>query len=340
MGTPPHSIARRYTSILVALQSESDMTAGEEYTWDELGGVFGFKPNYFTAAGGMVPSNATGSLLLITHPGGARSFDYQDYWDGHDLIYTGRGKIGDQSRYESRNIEVAENRRKLYVFEAAGTRRLLFLGRAHNIEERVGRAPDDDGDMRNVLLFRLQFDRTRQPTPPPRDPPPAETPERQLRPRPFRDTPPAPPTDEQGDRVPQEVIAAKQEQAKAGHHDLVRALDRSLRAIGCTDVAEIPGAIDLWAIRSDGTRVIFEAKTITATNELERARGGFAQLHEYREVYGTRDDELCLVVDRALDVRRQKLLDALGMAVIVRSGDDFDAGNDLGSRLLDKLTGP
>jgi hypothetical protein len=99
----------------------------------------------------MVPSSATGSLLLITHPGGAKSFDYQDHWDGTDLIYTGRGKLGDQRRDDPRNLDVAENRRPLFVFEAAGPRRLVFLGRAVNVEERTGRAPDDNGAMRNVL---------------------------------------------------------------------------------------------------------------------------------------------------------------------------------------------
>lgn len=36
-------------------------------------------------------------------PGGGKSFDYQDYWDGEDLIYTGRGQVGDQ-RPEEPNL--------------------------------------------------------------------------------------------------------------------------------------------------------------------------------------------------------------------------------------------
>ncbi len=103
----------------------------------------------------MVPSAATSSLRLITHPGGGRQFDYQDYWDGADLIYTGRGKLGNQRRDDARNLDVAENRRPLFVFEAAGPRRLLFHGRAVSVEERTGRAPDDEDVMRDVLLFRL-----------------------------------------------------------------------------------------------------------------------------------------------------------------------------------------
>jgi hypothetical protein len=86
--------------------------------------------------------------------------------------------------------------------------------------------------------------------------------------------------------------------------------------------------------------VIFEAKTISQSNELAQTRSGFAQLYEYRTEYGTPSDELCLVVDRALSVRRQKLLDSFGIAVLVQSGADFQAGNDHGSRLIDSLTEP
>jgi hypothetical protein len=56
--------------------------------------------------------------------------------------------------------------------------------------------------------------------------------------------------------------------------------------------------------------------------------------------YGATTDELCLVVDRPLSVRRQKLLDSLGVAVLVKRGEDFEAGNDRGSHLIDALTAP
>ncbi len=69
-------------------------------------------------------------------------------------------------------------------------------------------------------------------------------------------------------------------------------------------------------------------------------RSAFAQLHVYQMEYGAPDDELCLVVNRPLSVRRQKLLDSLGVAVLVKSGADFQAGNDHGSRLIDALTEP
>jgi hypothetical protein len=310
------------------------------YSWEELADAFGFKPAFLSAAGGMVPSAATGSLLLITHPGGGKSFDYHDHWDGADLIYTGRGKLGDQRRDDARNLDVAENRRPLFVFEAARPRQLTFLGRATNVEERTGRAPDDNGAMRNVLLFRLRFDAPAgAPTLPVASEGHATSQPLRLA-RLFRDELPAPPSTPQVELPDPEIVAAKREQANQDHHAIVRELNTLLHALGCAGISEIPGAIDLQAMRPDGSRMIFEAKTISTTNELSQTRSAFAQLHEYRLEYGTPDDELCLVVNRPLSVRRQKLLDSLGVAVLVQNGADFQAGNDHGSHLIDVLTEP
>ena len=235
---------------------------------------------------------------------------------------------------------MAENRRPLFVFEAAGSRRLVFLGRAVNVEERTGRAPDDAGVMRKVLLFRLRFDTAAADAPTPAALEDPSTADRVREARPFRDEPPAPPSETPPEPPDPEIVAAKREQANQRHHAIVRALNSLLHTVGCDDVTEIPGAIDLWARRPDGSRVIFEAKTIAPSNELSQTRHGFAQLHEYRMEYGAPDDVLCLVVDRALSLRRQKLLDSFGIAVLVNSGDDFDAGNDRGTHLIDALTEP
>ena len=55
---------------------------GTEYRWEELGTLFDFDPDYLGAVGGMVSRPQQDALLLMTHPGGARSIDYGDYWDG------------------------------------------------------------------------------------------------------------------------------------------------------------------------------------------------------------------------------------------------------------------
>jgi hypothetical protein len=56
------------------------LSVGRTYSWDELAPLFEFQPDYLGAAGGMVPRPDFNALLLITHPGGGMSFDYDDYW--------------------------------------------------------------------------------------------------------------------------------------------------------------------------------------------------------------------------------------------------------------------
>jgi hypothetical protein len=58
------------------------------------------------------------ALILVTWPGGARSFDYDDYCSQGDLIYTGRGKTGRQ-KLEGANRDLDLNNRTNYVFEGS-----------------------------------------------------------------------------------------------------------------------------------------------------------------------------------------------------------------------------
>src|SRR5690349_3210926 len=96
--------------------TSSGLVPGRTYTWTQIGAPFGFKPQYLSVAGGMMPRPSLNALVLVTWPGGARSFDYDDYWSGQDLIYTGRGKRGDQP-LEGANRDLAQNRYINYVFE-------------------------------------------------------------------------------------------------------------------------------------------------------------------------------------------------------------------------------
>src|ERR1700741_5267771 len=63
--------------------------------------------------------------------------------------------------------------------------------------------------------------------------------------------------------------------------------------------------------------VIFEAKTITAENELQQTRRAIGQLLEYRHVHGRKADRICLVTDIALSRQRAQLLDELGIGVLL-----------------------
>ena len=119
-------------------------------------------------------------------------------------------------------------------------------------------------------------------------------------------------------------LLAQQEKALQGHHILLVSLQSHLEDAGWTEIEEIPAAIDLWARRPDGKRVIFEAKTLQG-NELHQLRSGLAQLLEYRYFHGNDNDRLCLVVDRPIPDRLSRFLEHCGVSTVWMDGSSFYA---------------
>jgi hypothetical protein len=107
-----------------------NLTRHKIYSWDELARVLGVNANYFSDAGGMFTRPDLNSVIVITHPGGGKSFDYKDEWDGDELIYTGRGKKGNQP-YTGATRDVGDNQRDIHAFEHVAPKTLEYLGRAH-----------------------------------------------------------------------------------------------------------------------------------------------------------------------------------------------------------------
>jgi hypothetical protein len=66
------------------------LTNGETHAWAELADRFGFAVGYLNRADGMPTLPAHNAIMAITHPGGGKFFDYGDYLEGRDLVYTGR----------------------------------------------------------------------------------------------------------------------------------------------------------------------------------------------------------------------------------------------------------
>jgi hypothetical protein len=314
------------------------------YTWEELGARFDFEPSYLSIAGGMLPRPRLNELVLITWPGGARSFDYDDYWSRGDLIYTGRGKTGDQ-RLEGANLDLAANRRTNYVFEGGAASRVLrFLGTAVSTRHWRARGVGDDGAGREIVRYRLRFltggasaSRMNAARPRPsggrkarRSSPLEEQHRRRRRFDPTR--PPAQYSTPVQHATPEET-AARQEKATQGHHALLVRLQTELLAQGWKELDEIPSAIDLEA--SKGRRkVIFEAKTVTPRSELSRTRSGLSQLLEYRFFYGNPSDHLCLVTDAPISDRRIRFLEHHKVAVAYEEGDGLIACGTTAQRLL------
>ncbi|NTX08921.1 hypothetical protein [Myxococcus sp. CA040A] len=302
-----------------------ELQKGRTYTWDELGVAFDVQPAWFGTVGGMGPRPRMKALILITHPDGAKSINYGDRWDGDDLIYTGRGKKGDQV-FQGANRQLAENRHTNYVFEYVGIRQHRFIGMAQCTSHDWGIAPDSEGKDRRVLYFRLKFNEQDAQSPEKEDS--GAAPRRRM-PRPNRMPRPFDPT-----RVPAEFIAseeyehpadtlARHEKATQAHHALLSKLHHALTMAAWTDIQEIPGALDLWA-RSphDGHRVIFEAKTFAEGNDAYPARAAFSQLVEYRHFDGAADDRLCMVTNATVSEEREGFLRVQGVAVLTFAGNE------------------
>ena len=259
-----------------------ELPINTEQNWDELGERFGFRPAYLSVAGGMVPVPEHEMLLLITHPGGGKSFDYGDYWDGTDLIYAGRGQTGHQ-RLEGQNRDVAENRRRLLVFEHVSAARLRYLGEAECVAVTEALAPDRNGVDRRVFQFRLAFLRgspERVPRPSSKESRNGQAP-RSYRRRRFDPTKrPPPPTGSGRTKDPDEILALR-EKANRRHFQILCDLQAYLQDAGWREIDEIPAAIDLLAEKRGAGRVLFEAKTIGTSNERSQVRSAIAQLLEY-----------------------------------------------------------
>jgi hypothetical protein len=149
------------------------------------------------------------------------------------------------------------------------------------------------------------------------------------RPRPFDPSRrPTSPRAADATADPQETSALR-EKAQQGHHDILVNLHRALLAAGWTDIEEIPAAIDLRAVNPSNDKVIFEAKTIAAGNEVDQTRAALAQLLEYRQEYGHPDDGICVVVGAAVSDRRSELLARLGVGVVLAGREGLNAQNDI-----------
>ena len=81
--------------------------------------------------------------------------------------------------------------------------------------------------------------------------------------------------------------------------------------------------------------MIFEVKSLSASNELRQCRAALSQLVEYRFFYGADSDRLCLVIDRAIADRRRALLEGMGIAIVnVTASGRLEPIGQIGIELL------
>jgi len=287
---------------------------GREYSWEEVAEAFDWNPNLFGRAGGMISRPDLNAVLLITKSKEGRGFDYEDEWDGRDLIYTGQGLSGDQ-KFEGVNRYTAENARDLFLFESPGSRRLFFHGQVRCVDYWESTGFDKEGEERRVFRFRLRLDDGKaKGSPRSRRRPPGPTRERDASSFKTRKFDPTrkPGRRRRGTTKDPERQLVLAEQADDLHQQTLRDFGLWLRDNGWLELEEMDGAVDLLAAR-DGKRALFEIKSLSPTTERTRVRSGLAQLLEYRLFLGEEKDGLCLVTSRPILARRLRLLDSLGI---------------------------
>ncbi len=111
--------------------------------------------------GGMEPAVKSNSVFLFTNPSEGEAFGYNyDGWQPDGTFhYTGDGQVGTQNPNEGGNaalLAAAGKGRTVRLFRSQGTY-TTYLGPFDLLDPPyfVARAPDREGSMRDVLVFRL-----------------------------------------------------------------------------------------------------------------------------------------------------------------------------------------
>ena len=107
--------------------------------------------------GGMRRSKATGTLVLISD--NTKGL-YQDQWHEGRLLYTGMGKVGDQTLDGNQNKTLAESNTNgvdVHLFEVHTAGKYTYAGRVRLADSPYQEVqPDDNGQNRKVWIFPLE----------------------------------------------------------------------------------------------------------------------------------------------------------------------------------------
>ena len=127
------------------------LNIGDEITNDQLQKIF-----KCGNMGGMRKSKETHSLVIISDK--TKSF-YQDNWNDGSLLYTGRGKYGDQTLKGNQNITLYEsdtNGIGVFLFEVMTRAIYTFRGQVKLAGTPYQtNQPDEEGRVRKVWIFPI-----------------------------------------------------------------------------------------------------------------------------------------------------------------------------------------
>ncbi len=112
--------------------------------------------------GGIEPSARTPNIFIFTSDSGTTfGYNFDEELEDGSFLYTGDGQIGDQDPTVGGNKAIIEHRKKgraLRLFESAEKKTFVrYVGEFElaDAEPETRRAPDANGDERDVLVFHL-----------------------------------------------------------------------------------------------------------------------------------------------------------------------------------------
>lgn len=160
MGFRPLDATKSVNALgLIGVQSIAwDINVGDEVKRTALHKLFGG-----AGMGGIEPSAKSPNVLIFTYPNrvGDHGYNFDEELEDGSFKYTGDGQEGDQDPNFGGNKAILEHRKKgrtLRLFEETDQKTYVrYVGEFElgDSEPQIRRAPDKNGDERNVLVFHL-----------------------------------------------------------------------------------------------------------------------------------------------------------------------------------------
>lgn len=264
---------------------------------------------------GIGPSSKVAAVLFFVASPAKRRPGIYDGWDDDGLLnYVGEGQVGDQRLAQGNKavLNHVEDGRSLEGFLADGSS-VLYLGEFRLVDHYFTDAPDRDGELRQVVVFRLR----------PMSSVPAVIPKTPFTREPAPRTETVPVEERNTER---DFLALNRETQESRHResDLIHRYRDHLLRLG-HDVHRLrflpPGETralycDLWDLT---TRTLIEAKATVSREDVRMAVG---QLLDYAR-YAKADHLTVLVPSRP----RPDLLDlltAVGVTAVYPIGDGWE----------------
>jgi hypothetical protein len=159
MGFRPLDSTKSVSALsLIGIQTINwDIKVGEVLKRKEVHSRYGG-----AGMGGIEPSAKTPNVFIFTSDSGSSyGYNFDEELEDGSFLYSGDGQVGDQDISIGGNKAIVEHRKKgraLRIFEAAEQDTFVrYVGEFElaDAEPEVRRAPDRNGDERDVLVFHL-----------------------------------------------------------------------------------------------------------------------------------------------------------------------------------------